>query len=129
MCKIRNLCILHRFYILFIHCSCGTEKTKTSDVSISDNRTTHGTKENVYTVHTYIKGRTQLKKLERLKHKKNNIFVTRSFYEGQSKITESWLISFTGSAVLVETLYTYRMNPRASLHIEADVLSSSMCCC
>ena len=49
--------------------------------------------------------------------------------EGLSKITESWLISFSGLADLPETLYTYRMNLPASLHIEVDVLSSLMHCC
>ena len=53
-----------------------------------------------------------------------------ALYEGQSKITESWLIYLlTGPAVLAETLCTYRMNLWASLHIEIDVLSSSMRCC
>ena len=55
--------------------------------------------------------------------------VRQSMYEGQSKISESWLISFYWVEVLAETLYTYRMNLRTSLHIEVDVLSSSMCCC
>ena len=38
-------------------------------------------------------------------------------------------IFLLGQAVLAETLYTYRMKLRASLHIEFDVLSSSMRCC
>ena len=54
-------------------------------------------------------------------------------YEGQSEITESWLISLDLSAGTALQgcsgwhFYIYRMNFRASLHIEVGVLSSLMC--
>ena len=48
-----------------------------------------------------------------------NLILMRLFYEGQSKITESWLLYLcTGLIVLSEAQYTYRMNILASLHIE-----------
>ena len=47
-------------------------------------------------------------------------------YEGQSKITESWLISFYWVGNLAETLCTYRMNLWAVARQPEDRLSA-MC--